>query len=192
MVLCSKILHQKLFLYNKLANYTRSERGEMGACKRESSNQTKNRSQPTTTRSQRREISQQLPYLSQQLPDLSEQLYQIRRRTDLTQELFLCINIRSQPRTTNTTTNQKNRLPGRSVTTARGRRRESSNARERRRESSPRGRRDAKACSRGGRGTSTESSRGRGDARACSRGSSRGRRDVRGRDGRGEEAAAKP
>jgi hypothetical protein len=54
MVLCSKILHQKLFLYNKLANYTRSERGEMGACKRESSNQTKNRSQPTTTRTQRR------------------------------------------------------------------------------------------------------------------------------------------
>jgi hypothetical protein len=33
---------------------------------------------------------------------------------------------------------------------------------------------------------------GRGDARACSRGSSRGRRDVRGRDGRGEETAAKP
>jgi hypothetical protein len=57
MVLCSKILHQKLFLYNKLANYTRSERGEMGACKRESSNQTKNISHPTTTRSQRREIS---------------------------------------------------------------------------------------------------------------------------------------
>jgi hypothetical protein len=74
------------------------------------------------TRSERREISK---------------LYQIRRRTDLSQELFLCINTRSQPRTTNTTTNQKkNRLPRRSVTTARGRRRESSNARERRRESS--------------------------------------------------------
>jgi hypothetical protein len=173
MVLCSKILHQKLFLYNKLANYTRSERGEMGACKRESSNQTKNRSQPTTTRSQRREISQQLPYLSQQLPDLSEQLYQIRRRTDLTQELFLCINIRSQPRTTNTTTNQKNRLPGRSVTTARGRRRESSNARERRRESSPRGRRDAKACSRGGGGPRRRA-RGGEETRELARGGARG------------------
>jgi len=145
----------------------------MGACKRESSNQTKNRSQPTTTRSQRREISQQLPYLSQQLPDLSEQLYQIRRRTDLTQELFLCINIRSQPRTTNTTTNQKNRLPGRSVTTARGRRREISNARERRRESSHAGER-------------------RRESLLGVMGSSRGRGDVRGRDGRGEEAAAKP
>jgi hypothetical protein len=89
--------------------------------------------------------------LSQQLPDLRgeklanytrserreiSKLYQIRRRTDLSQELFVCINTRSQPRTTNTTTNQKNRLPGRSVTTARGRRRESSSARERRRESS--------------------------------------------------------
>ena len=174
MVLCSKILYQKLFLYNKLANYTRFERGEMGACKRESSNQTKNRSQPTTTRSQRREISQQLPYLSQQLPDLSEQLYQIRRRTDLTQELFLCINIRSQPRTTNTTTNQKkNRLPGRSVTTARGRRRESSNARERRRESSPRGRRDAKACSRGGGGPRRRA-RGGEETRELARGGARG------------------
>jgi hypothetical protein len=71
--------------------------------------------------------------LSQQLPDLS-------------QELFLCINTRSQPRTTNTTTNQKkNRLPGRSVTTARGRRHESTHVGERRRESSHVGERRRKS-----------------------------------------------
>jgi hypothetical protein len=88
------------------------------------------------TRSERREISK---------------LYQIRRRTDLSQELFLCINTRSQPRTTNTTTNQKNILHGRSVTTARGRRREISNARERRRESSHAGerRRESELARRG-------------------------------------------
>jgi hypothetical protein len=51
---------------------------------------------------------------------------------------------------------------------------------------------ETRKLARGGRGSSTESSRGRGDVRACSRGSSRGRRDVRGRDGRGEETAAKP
>jgi hypothetical protein len=128
--------------------------------------------------------------LSQQLPDLKgeklenytrserreiSKLYQIRRRTDLSQELFLCINTISQPRTTNTTTNQKkNRLPGRSITTARGRRRESSSARERRRESShARETRRESLLVGGGRGSSTESSGGE-ETRELARGGARG------------------